>query len=294
MKISLDCIPCIVRQAAEAVSISVPSSEEQNRLLRHALQWISEIDQGNTPPSASQLIHRRLRNLLPTGDPYRAVKDMQNDLAAHLIPSVRRRIESSSDPLIMAVRYAITGNIIDLGTKNNLSAGDIYSELQSTFMQPIFGNIEEFRKKAHQAQTILYLADNAGEIFFDRLLIEQLPSGRVTLAVRGIPVINDATLEDAHSAGIQDIAEIIDNGSDAPGTILDDCSDEFRNFFKKADMVIAKGQGNFETLADESRCIFFLFRTKCRVISTHSGFDIGTYVAASRFPKRYLPRERYN
>jgi len=160
----------------------------------------------------------------------------------------------------MAVRYAIMGNIIDLGAKNNIGYGEIYAEMQSAPMQPIFGDMAAFRNAVERARTILYLADNAGEIFFDRLLIEQFISAKVTLAVRGTPIINGATRSDALAAGIDDIAEIIDNGSDAPGTILDDCNTEFRRRFEEADMVIAKGQGNFESLSDESREIFFLFR----------------------------------
>ncbi|MDD3250836.1 MAG: ARMT1-like domain-containing protein, partial [Smithellaceae bacterium] len=146
-------------------------------------------------------------------------------------------------------------------------------------IQPIFGDLEAFKKSVARAKQILYLADNAGEIFFDRLLIEQLGSAKITLAVRGKPVINDATREDALASGMDEIALVIDNGSDAPGTILEDCSAEFRAHFDKADMIIAKGQGNYESLANEDRPIFFLFRTKCSVISRRSGYSIGTYVA---------------
>jgi len=152
--------------------------------------------------------------------------------------------------------------------------------------------METFKKACGQGQTILYLADNAGEIFFDRLLIEQLSGAKVTLAVRGAPVINDATRTDALAANLEDLVEIIDNGSDAPGTILNDCSAEFRRRFDEADMVIAKGQGNFESLSDEPRDIFFLFRAKCPVISLHSGFSVGSYVATNRSLYRNILAER--
>lgn len=282
MKTVLDCIPCFVRQAADAVRMSASSEVEQTRLMRHVLQWIGEVDPSQTPPAVSQMIHRRLRSLLPTNDPYRASKDRHNDLASRLMPSIRRRIAESFDPLTMAVRYAITGNIIDLGAKNGVGVGEIYEELQSAPIQPIFGKLETFKQTAARAKTILYLADNAGEIFFDRLLIERLAGSKVTLVVRGAPVINDATLYDANAAGLADIAEIMDNGSDAPGTLLGDCSEEFLRRFREAEMVIAKGQGNFESLSDEPREIFFLFRSKCAVISRHSGYSVGAYVAARR------------
>lgn len=280
MNMTLDCIPCFIRQAADAVRLSTSSEEEQNRLMRHVLEWIVDIDLRQTPPGAAQMLHRRLRTYLAVEDPYRASKNRHNDLAARLMPSIRRRIAESFDPLTMAVRYAITGNIIDLGAKNNVGSGEIYAELQSAPMQPIFGELEAFKQTAARAKTILYLADNAGEIFFDRLLIELLDGRKVTLVVRGAPVINDATLDDAKAAGLSDIAAIMDNGSDAPGTLLGDCSAEFVRRFAEADMVIAKGQGNFESLSDERRDIFFLFRAKCGVISRHSGYSVGAYVAA--------------
>lgn len=292
MKMSLDCVPCFVRQAADAVKMSVLSDDDRKSLMHNVLQWLGDVDLNQTPPAAAQMIHRRLRELLSTDDPYRESKDRQNEMAAALIPAIRKYIELSSDPLVMAVRYAITGNIIDLGAKNRIGYAEIYEELQNASMQPIFGNIEAFRRVILKAKTILYLTDNAGEIFFDGLLIEQLKGARVTLAVRGAPVINDATRSDAQAAGLDNIAEIIDNGSDAPGTILGDCNNEFRRHFHEADMVIAKGQGNFESLSDESREIFFLFKTKCPVISRHSGFCLGTYVLAHRSHGNYVPEAK--
>lgn len=292
MKSSIDCIPCFVRQATDAVRMLAVSEDEQSRLVRNILQWIAEIDVTQSPPAISQIINRQVRRLLVMDDPYRAAKDSHNALAAAMIPAIRRRIAASFDPLIMAVRYAITGNIIDLGAKNIIGYGEIYEEMQSAPLQPIFGDMETFKKACGQGQTILYLADNAGEIFFDRLLIEQLSGAKITMAVRGAPVINDATRTDALAANLEDLVEIIDNGSDAPGTILNDCSAEFRRRFDEADMVIAKGQGNFESLSDEPRDIFFLFRAKCPVISLHSGFSLGSYVAANRFGCRDISTER--
>ena len=283
MKTSLDCIPCFVRQALEAITLVSPKAGERQRLMRYALRWISDMKMGHSPPAVAQEFHRKLRERMKVKDPYRKAKDQHNSLAKALIPALRRHIEDSPDQLAMAVRFAITGNIIDLGAKNGVGFGDILAEMQSAPMQPIFGNMDFFKKSVKEAKNILYLADNAGEIFFDRLLIEQLNRPNITVAVRGAPVINDATVRDARAAGLEEIAEVIDNGSDAPGTLLDDCSRDFRHRFKAADVIIAKGQGNFETLKGVADNIFFLFRIKCPIISIHCGFDVGTYVAANRF-----------
>ena len=136
----------------------------------------------------------------------------------------------------------------------------------------------DHRDSIGNAGSILYLADNAGEIVFDRVLIEQLSAPRVTLVVRGAPVINDATMIDACAAGLHEIVNVIDNGSDAPGTILEDCSEDFRRRFTEADVVLAKGQGNFETLSDAPREVFFLFKAKCSVIAERAGWSVGSLV----------------
>jgi uncharacterized protein with ATP-grasp and redox domains len=137
------------------------------------------------------------------------------------------------------------------------------------------GDIEAFRKRAASAADILYLADNAGEIVLDRLLIESLGPERVTVAVRGHPVINDATLEDARTAGLTDLVTVLANGSATPGTVLDGCSDEFRQRFERADLVISKGQGNYETLNEVARDIFFLFKVKCPVVAKMTRLPLG-------------------
>jgi len=128
------------------------------------------------------------------------------------------------------------------------------------------------------AKSILYLADNAGEIVFDRLLIEQLPRERVTVAVRGAPILNDVTWVDATTVGVDTLVKVIDNGSDAPGTVLADCSDAFQKQFAEADLIISKGQGNFETLSDSPENIFFLFKAKCPVVADQVGCPVGTQV----------------
>jgi hypothetical protein len=112
--------------------------------------------------------------------------------------------------------------------------------------------------------------------------VERLPAGRVTVAVRGAPVLNDATRADAEAAGLPDIVEVVDNGSDAPGTLLDDCSADFQRRFREADLIIAKGQGNFETLSETDAHIYFLFKAKCPVIAAHAGLPVGTHAAIRR------------
>jgi uncharacterized protein with ATP-grasp and redox domains len=131
---------------------------------------------------------------------------------------------------------------------------------------------------------VLYLTDNAGEIAFARFLIEQMlhiKKLRIVVAVREKPIINDATLEDALKVGLNEVATIISNGSDAPATILSQCSPKMRGYDQAADLIIAKGQGNYESLSDRAENIFFLFKVKCPVVAGDSGYDIDSPVLIS-------------
>ncbi|SEM04246.1 hypothetical protein SAMN04489760_10325 [Syntrophus gentianae] len=280
MKTSLDCIPCFIRQALDVARMVTADITVHEWIVRDVLRWTSEMNLEQTPPLLGQRIHRRLREITGVEDPYRIAKNHHNSMALNLLPELKAEIDAVSDPLMMAVRLAIAGNIIDMGVNGNFAETDLRHSIDQTLAEPFSGDQDGFRQAVAKARNILYLADNAGEIVFDRLLIEQLSPERVTLVVRGAPVINDATMVDARLLRLHEIVEVIDNGSDAPGTILDDCSHDFNRRFAEADLVFAKGQGNFETLSNENRTIYFLFKAKCPVIASHVGLPVGTHVLA--------------
>jgi damage-control phosphatase, subfamily I len=284
MKTSLDCIPCFVRQTLDAARMVSTNPVVHEQILREVLQWTGEMDLDQTAPELAQRIHRRLREITGVDDPYREAKDRHNRIAMKLIPALRAEIESASDPLLMAARLAIAGNVIDLGANGNLTEADVHQAVNQAMIDPFFGEQNRFRQAVAEARSILYLADNAGEIAFDRLLVEQIPPERVTFVVRGAPVINDATLVDAQAVGLDKICEVIDNGSDAPGTILNECRLGFRRRFADADLIIAKGQGNFESLNNESGNLFFLFKVKCPVIAGHVNQPEGTHMLVQSRP----------
>jgi uncharacterized protein with ATP-grasp and redox domains len=277
MKTYLDCIPCFVHQAVEASRFVTDDVDMHEKLVRHVLQLTAGMNMNRPPPEIGQAIHRKLRELTGVEDPYREPKRRFTRLALDMLPHLAALVKRAPDPLASAVRLAIAANIIDLAAGRNPSEAEVRGALENALTEPFVGDLEDFRRAAGKAGSILYLADNAGEIVVDRLLIEELGPGRVTVAVRGAAVINDATLTDAQEAGVHELAAVIDNGSDAPGTILDDCSEPFRRRFSEADLVVAKGQGNFETLSDAAR-VFFLFKVKCPVVSEHVGLPAGTHI----------------
>lgn len=278
MRSSLECIPCFVRQALEAARAISDDTTVHERIMREVLLWIGEADLSQTPPSFAQHIHRRIRAIAGDGDPYKRFKEYQNRMALRILPELRAMVKEASCPLEAAVRLAIAGNAIDMGSPGNVNESSLHQAIRQALERPLCGDYDLFCQAVEAADSILYLTDNAGEIVLDLLLVEQLGPERVTVGVRGAAVLNDATLEDAHAVGLHKVVEVIANGSDAPGTLLTDCSEEFRRRFEQAELVIAKGQGNFESLSDESGELFFLFKVKCQVIAKEVGMPVDSHV----------------
>ncbi|MBN1764338.1 MAG: DUF89 family protein [Sedimentisphaerales bacterium] len=279
MKTYLECIPCFIQQALGAVRFITDDERVHEQLLRQVIIMISEMDLSVTPPAMGQKFHRLIREITGNNDPYEKIKKDSNQLALKLVPRLRSEIQNSLNPWETAVRLAIAGNIIDFAKIQHLDEKLIYKALEDSAVSPPPASvINKLANAVEQAEDILYLGDNAGEIVFDRLLIELMPRAKVTYGVRGKPTINDVTRQDAQETGLTDIVEVIDNGSDAPGTILETCSPEFRRRFDKADLIISKGQGNYESLSDSCKDIFFLFRVKCAVIARNSGWAVDSLV----------------
>ncbi len=279
MRIYLDCIPCFLRQALDAARLATDDERIHEKVVREVLRLAADLDMHRSPPSIGQQIHRLIRELVGKDDPYRRIKKRFNNLALKLYPEMRKHIIDSDDRLETAVRLAIAGNIIDFGVNHSLEESHVKETIDDSLSRHLESKqIQSFKGAVNAAEKILYLADNAGEIVFDRLLIEQLPYEKVVVAVKSRPVINDATMEDAEVAGLTRIAEVIDNGSDAPGTILEDCSQNFRRRFDKTDLVIAKGQGNYETLSDVNKNIFFILKAKCPVIAEDLRCEVGEMI----------------
>ncbi len=281
MKTTLDCIPCLFRQALDSARMFSKDPAVHERILRDVLAWSENMDMSRPAPVMGRRIYRRLREITGVKDPYRAAKAAQNKLALRLLPELRSELASAADPLGLAVHLAIAGNIIDMGASGDVSLAGVRKAVHQAMNEPLTGNLPAFKRAAKKAASILYLADNAGEIVFDRLLVEQLCPERVTVAVRGAPVLNDALLADARAAGLDKLVKVVDNGSDMGGTVLEETSAAFSALFSGADMVIAKGQGNYETLSEAPRPVYFLFKAKCAVIAARAGVPLGAQVLVS-------------
>ena len=287
MKTFVECVPCFVRQTIDTMRELDAEEADIEQALREVLRMAADFDFSIPPAAMGRDIHRTIRRITGCDDPFREVKRRQNEFALEIYPRVERMVEQADDPFEAAARAAIAGKIIDHGTGFTPDEEAVLATMDKALHDPLEGDAGALKAAAGRAADILYLADNAGEIVFDRLLVERLPSECLTLAVRGGPAINDALIEDARQAGLTDIVHVIQNGSDAPGTILDDCSGEFRDAFDSADLIISKGQGNYETVSPVAgKEIFYLLKAKCPVICRHLGCARGMMVVQSASARR--------
>ncbi len=266
MKTYLECIPCFMQQAYRTARIATSDEEKIKEVLNVVGEMIKSIPMENTPPETGNIIYQKISEITGVHDPYKEIKNNNIKEALSLYPELKKYIKNSDDRLLAAIRIAIAGNVIDLGVNKKFNiVDDLKQILKQDFA--IF-DYEDFKNQLNSAKSVLYLGDNAGESVFDKLLIEELGKP-VTYVVRDIPVINDCVIEDAIASGLNKVATLISSGSTAPATILSLCNEDFIEKFKNADLVISKGQGNYEGLSQVKRSVFFMLKAKCPVIANN-------------------------
>lgn len=282
MKTTLECIPCFIKQALQALRSVCDDEVLTHRILQMVLKKAADFDISKTPPEMAQAIHRIIREQTANSDPYLEVKKLSTDKALESEPKVMERIKNSNDPFEAALRYSIAGNILDFAILSLWDEKKLGEALDLAEEKPLDKRaVKKLYNEIQNAENILFLGDNAGETVFDKIFIEHfaLPDRhRIHYAVKSAPVINDAVYSDALQAGLDKHCIIIENGSDAPGTVLSLCSDEFKRVFNSADLIISKGQANFETLNTVRKNIFFLTQIKCPVIGNNYGYSKGEWV----------------
>jgi hypothetical protein len=281
MRTELDCLPCLLRQAIDVARMTCEAPEDVRRVVSHALETLATMPDA-PPPLVAAATHRECRLLTGVDDPYAALKGRYTETALGMLPELSGLVHAAEDPLDAAVRVAIAGNIIDFGHAGAEADLPLRETLAHALREPFaIDGTSALRSALAAAETVLVLGDNAGEIVFDIPLLEVIGPARIVYAVRGEPVLNDATRADAEASGLAGRVRVIDNGADVPGTALERCSAPFREAFGRADCVIAKGQGNYETLEAVTRPgLFFLLKVKCPVIARRTGAPAGSLVAA--------------
>jgi damage-control phosphatase, subfamily I len=277
LKTNLDCIPCFLSQALRTSRTVTDDESVQRRIMNAVAALVPDISMEDKPPAIAERVYRMVSEFTDQPDPYRSIKEASNRNALALLPRMRQTVSESKDPLRTACKLAIAGNAIDFGALVVVDGMDeIFDD--ALRLSLAIDHYDAFQSALARAEKILILGDNAGEIVFDQLLVEQLHSRKgcpITYAVRERPIINDATLADAASTGLDQMVDVISNGSGAPGTILAQCSPQLRSAFEAADLIISKGQGNYESLSDESGPIFFFLKAKCSVIADPLNVQLG-------------------
>lgn len=275
MKTYLDCIPCFFKQALFAARAAVDDEETIKGVLDKIGTFISSIPLEQSPPETSRFIYRTVREVTGVDDPFADLKAESISRALGLYPQLRERIGASEDPVETAVRMAIAGNVIDFGANPDFQLEqDIEAILQT---DPVINHYHSLQERLRTAERVVFIGDNAGETVFDKLLIEVM-ARPVVYVVRDGPIINDATMEDAVQSGLDEVATIVSSGWDGPGISLKDCSQAFLTHYTAADLIISKGQGNYETLSAEQGPMFHLLKAKCPVIATNLGVKEGDTV----------------
>jgi len=275
MEIFSDCLPCTLRQLLDASRMATDDTKLQDAIMDEGMTLLQSYRDFRNSPELARAMHAIVIHRTGVADPYQAVKRRDIEAALKLYPMLKEYV-AEGDHLHRALKVSATGNVIDSAVSSH---HDIAAVVQRELQRP-FAICDDaaLRKKLKTAKTLLFVGDNAGETVFDRVLLETLPPMELTFAVRSGPAINDATAADAEASGLSSCARILASGCNMPGTNLDETTEEFRKNFFEADIVICKGQGNFETLSESGRDVFFLLKAKCAVLSRLLAVDAGDYV----------------
>ena len=277
MKAYPQCVPCLINQGLNAVrSLGLGKDAEKEIALR-VVKILSEFDSlERSPAYYAYLVQRVVKEISGRDDPFAEKKRLANRVALKILPDIELR--EVEDKLAYALKISAVGNYIDFAIRGDMEIEkDIVRLLESDF---VVWDYEAFRDRLERATSVLIVGDNAGEIAFDKYLVKVLKDmgKEVVYGVKGKPILNDATCEDAKEVSMTELCKVIDNGSDKVGTWLEDCSREFLEVFYGADLVISKGQANYETLSSADRGGFFLLVAKCEPISMETGGQVRRFV----------------
>jgi uncharacterized protein with ATP-grasp and redox domains len=270
MKIQLECIPCSLNSYLRLVRTGVIPEDQEEEIFRRMLTLFAAIDFDQSPPVLGCKMHALIRESLHDPDPYHRIKAAYNQMVMDLYPELEKKVHGSENPFDTAMRLAIAGNVIDFGARYQL---DIMGTIDR-IMDAKLAVDHSLRLKVdlEQAETLMYIGDNCGEIVLDKLFLSVLDVPVKYFVVRDSPIINDVTYEDAILTGIDKVATVISTGDNSPGAVWESTSKQFQHIFRTADVIISKGQGNLEGLLDvPHKSIYFLLVTKCDLMAERVG-----------------------
>ena len=277
MKTAFECLPCVVKTVFESIKLATDDKVLQRQIFFELVDEVKNYTEDNPPPEIAGDLFKKVKQLTGNHDPYFAIKKLGNDLMLRHIDGFREKIKNSADRLLTALELSIAGNIIDYGINPNIDVEKVIAKILKTEEKRIKKecsktfDYKNFRTDLAAAKTLLFIADNCGEIVLDMLLLEEIkkfnPALEIKIAVRDSAILNDVTMEDAKYCSLDTVGEVSPSGSAAPGTLLKNANQKFLKLFYSSDIVLSKGQGNFETFDEKKgRQIYYLFMAKCSIV----------------------------
>ncbi len=276
MKLSADCIVCMIKRQAE--NLKGLGEGEKTAYLKDVLRVIAEAPEGASAPVVTERLNALHEARFGSPFSFRELKQGYNRMMLGKERELEAEIAASEDPLRLALQYARVGNYIDFGAMGSVSEEKLQSLLSGAKSDPVDEReLAALREDLSTGKRLVYCLDNCGEIVLDKLLLKEIgrqhPQLKLTALVRGKEVLNDVTREDAEAVGLPDVAEVMDNGTGIAGTELSRLPPEAEKALREADVILSKGQGNFETLHGCGLNIYYLFLCKCGYFTRRFGLE---------------------
>ncbi len=277
------CVVCILNQVLRVADHLNLDEEQKNLIMQRSLEKAAEIQFTDfTAPQYSEMFYQIAAEVSGNPDPYKELRRQQNHMVMDAVPLFQEKIEAAKDPLLTAGYFALLGNIIDYGGVQIFNTDDIFKKCDH--INITINDYPQFKDRLANAKKVLILSDNAGEAVFDKLFIQQMkhhnPNAEIFYGVRSKPAINDIIMEDALYIGIDQVATLIETGASCAGTIVPEAPQDFKDIYYNADIIISKGQGNYETLEPQPENILYIFKVKCDIVSKFSNLKLGSLIFA--------------
>jgi len=277
VKATADCIPCIESYVLRTAKRVSEDDWLQRKVLLDSMDVLRSATYDRSPTEICHDVLKSALRMLGVTDPYRDLKKELNELAMPVAAKAESIIRDARDPLQASLLFACAANVLDVGVFASAAPSEIVDLAKNRSFE--VDNYEQLKEDLEGAKSVLYVLDNAGEIAFDKLVVQQIVDKDVTCVVRHSPVLNDATREDADQVSLSKLCDIVDPGADLIGLPLDLCSAQFKELFNNSDVIITKGQANFETLEGASpKTVYFVLVAKCPVVAAVLGVKVGDFV----------------
>ncbi|QSX08547.1 DUF89 family protein [Alkalibacter rhizosphaerae] len=278
MKSSTDCIHCILKKADALFEELRPGDPDKIEFVKDVCRLLADAPMDATAPELSKIMLDRIKKSINPDPTYKKIKEASNRYMLEWESRIKDRILSSEDPILEALQYAMLGNFIDFGAMEKVDMEQLTEILEKGNINiPDLTAFPTFLSDLKRADKMVYLLDNAGEIVLDKvfmeILMDHFPALELTAVVRGSAVYNDATMEDAAYVRLSDVVRTVDNGGDYPGTQWEELPETIRSLIDEADLILAKGQGNFESLQGCGKNIFYAFLCKCDLFTSRFGLE---------------------